>query len=81
MVINAFNKKLNIDNELVRMYEDSIRPIDSAEAEYLIIGSGVNENASVSDTEKALTQGIVECINLQNALPEFMVTEEIRASL
>ena len=70
MVVNAFNKKLNIDNELVRMYEDSIRPIDSAEAEYLIIGSGVNENASVSDTEKALAQGIIECINLQNTLPE-----------
>ena len=66
----VFNKKVSINEELVKQHESVTHMNFSDEtAEYLLVGSGLT-NSSVEEITKALEEGIAEEIEAYGLVPQ-----------
>lgn len=65
----VFNKKVSINEELVKQHESVTHMNFSDEtAEYLLVGSGLT-NSSVEELAKAIEEGIIEEIEAYGVTP------------
>jgi hypothetical protein len=82
MKFNVFNntKIISLADDIVKLYEDNVAPMDFHRAEYLIISSGVKEDDCIETLNYALKSGALEEIEAHEEVGKILARMQFEES-